>query len=119
MFTSNVLANISPQDFIYSDALNITCKEGSPLQEDIMYCVSKEYLLSDKALNEIYQEKVKNLGFLNRFKLKLEQRNWSNMKKENCNDVYSDMGGGREAPIEFLSCYSEENRNRIKFLEGK
>ena len=50
LISANVLA-LNPNDFVYKDALSIECKEGSPMQEDLMYCVSKYYLTSDKALN--------------------------------------------------------------------
>lgn len=107
---------VIPKDFLYSDALNVPCKVGSPIQEDLMYCVSRDYIESDEKLNTNYQNSLKKLNPIKKRKLKLEQKKWYKLKNRKCNNVYKNMNGGREAPIEFLSCHSEENTKRIQIL---
>lgn len=54
--------------------LKIECKEGSPMQEDLMYCVSKDYLESDRTLNINYKEKIKSLNTVKKQQLLISQR---------------------------------------------
>lgn len=84
-----------------------------------MYCVSREYIESDKILNKNYQNSLKNLSSTEKRKLNLEQKKWYKVKERKCNKVYKDMNGGREAPIEFLACHSKENTKRGQVLNNQ
>ena len=70
IISANVLA-VNPDDFVYKNALTVECKEGSLMQEDLMYCVSRYYLTSDHALNTTYKTQMNNLSSLKKLALKI------------------------------------------------
>ncbi|MFD1438835.1 DUF1311 domain-containing protein [Acinetobacter sp. ANC 4282] len=109
---------VIPEDFLYKDALKVKCKEGSPMQEDLMYCVSKDYLESDKFLNIKYKDKIKLMNKVKKKELLVSQRVWLKNRKNKCTAEYKEAEGGREAPIYLIDCYAQENHKRIKFLEN-
>lgn len=117
LISANVLA-LNPNDFVYKDALSIECKEGSPMQEDLMYCVSKYYLTSDKALNTTYKNRMNKLSSSKKIALKNSQRKWLNIRNKNCDEAYKQEMEGREAPINYLFCYAEQNEKRTIFLKN-
>lgn len=59
------------------------------------------------------------LKVIKKRKLNLEQKKWYKLKERKCNNVYENMSGGREAPIEFLSCHAEENTKRSQILNNQ
>lgn len=107
---------VVPEDFLYKDALKVKCKEGSPMQEDLMYCVSRDYLESDKLLNIIYKDKIKSMNMIKKKELLISQRAWLKNRKNKCTSEYKEAEEGREAPIYLIDCYAQENHKRIKFL---
>ncbi|MDM1263809.1 MULTISPECIES: lysozyme inhibitor LprI family protein [Acinetobacter] len=109
---------VTPEDFLYPDALEVECKDGSPMQEDLIYCVSKSYLDSDKKLNIEYKKRMKLLKGTKKEKLLESQRLWLKNRKYKCTCEYSAAEGGREAPIYLIDCYARENYKRVKFLEN-
>ncbi|WP_411684556.1 lysozyme inhibitor LprI family protein [Acinetobacter indicus] len=109
---------VTPEDFLYPDALEVECKDGSPMQEDLMYCVSRSYLDSDKKLNIEYKKRMKLLKGTEKEKLLESQRLWLKNRKYKCICEYSAAEGGREAPIYLIDCYARENYKRVKFLEN-
>lgn len=117
LISVNVLA-ITPDDFVYKNALSVECKEGSPMQEDLMYCVSRYYLTSDLALNTIYKTKINNLASSKKIVLTNSQRKWLNRRNKDCDEIYKEEIGGREAPINYLFCYAEQNEKRTLFLKN-
>ncbi|MCT8089369.1 DUF1311 domain-containing protein [Acinetobacter sp. ANC 4216] len=109
---------VIPEDFLYKDALKVKCKEGSPMQEDLMYCVSRDYLESDKILNINYKEKIKLMNKVKKKELLISQRVWLENRKNKCTAEYKEAEGGREAPIYLIDCYAQENHKRMKFLKN-
>jgi uncharacterized protein YecT (DUF1311 family) len=109
---------VSPEDFLYQDALKIQCKEGSPMQEDLMYCVSRSYLESDKKLNIEYRKRMKILKGIKKEKLLASQRLWLKNRKNKCNSEYAAAEEGREAPIYLIDCYAQENYQRVRFIKN-
>ena len=109
---------VIPEDFLYKDALKFKCKEGSPMQEDLMYCVSRDYLESDRFLNIKYKDKIKLMNKVKKKELLVSQRVWLKNRKNKCTAEYKEAEGGREAPIYLIDCYAQENHKRIKFLEN-
>ena len=117
LISANVSA-LNPDDFVYKNALSVECKEGSPMQEDLMYCVSSYYLTSDHTLNTTYKTKMNNLSPLKKVALKNSQRKWLNTRNKDCDAAYEEEIGGREAPINYLFCYAEQNEKRTLFLKN-
>ena len=109
---------VIPEDFLYKDALKVKCKEGSPMQEDLMYCISRDYLESDEFLNIIYKDKIKLINRVKKKELLISQKAWLKNRKNKCTAEYKEAEGGREAPIYLIDCYAQENHKRIKFLEN-
>ena len=118
LFISFNACAVIPEDFLYKDALKIECKEGSPMQEDLMYCVSKDYLESDRTLNINYKEKIKSLNTVKKQQLLISQRIWLKNRKGKCTSEYEEEKGGREAPIYLIDCYAQENYKQINFLKN-
>lgn len=109
---------VIPEDFLYKDALKVKCEEGSPMQDDLMYCISRDYLESDEFLNIIYKDKIKLINRIKKKELLISQRTWLKNRKNKCTAEYKEAEGGREAPIYLIDCYAQENHKRIKFLEN-
>lgn len=109
---------VIPEDFLYKDALKVKCEEGSPMQDDLMYCISRDYLESDESLNIIYKDKIKLINRIKKKELLISQRAWLKNRKNKCTAEYKEAEGGREAPIYLIDCYAQENHKRIKFLEN-
>ncbi|MFC6167528.1 lysozyme inhibitor LprI family protein [Acinetobacter terrestris] len=109
---------VIPEDFLYKDALKVKCKKGSPMQDDLMYCVSRDYLESDKLLNVEYKDKLKSMNMIKKKKILISQRAWLKNRKNKCTSEYKEAEEGREAPIYLIDCYAQENHKRIKFLEN-
>ncbi|TCM60277.1 uncharacterized protein YecT (DUF1311 family) [Acinetobacter calcoaceticus] len=116
VLSSKLYAN-SPTDFLYKNVLNVECKEGSPLQDDLMYCLSRYYLESDAELNKTYNNKINSLSHTKIKKLRESQRSWLKNKNIDCSDAYEAEKDGREAPINYLFCHAEANDKRVLFLE--
>lgn len=57
LFSSRLVFSIEPEDLLVSDALSKPCLSGS-VQEDLMSCVSKGYMLAQKKLNFNYKVSI-------------------------------------------------------------
>lgn len=117
LISINVLA-MTPDDFLYKDALSVECKVGSPMQEDLMYCVSRLYLESDHSLNITYKNSMKTLNSSKKSELKNNQKKWLSKRNKECDEAYKEEMEGREAPINYLFCYAEKNEKRTTFLKN-
>nr|WP_302052325.1 MULTISPECIES: lysozyme inhibitor LprI family protein [unclassified Acinetobacter] len=88
------------------------------MQEDLMYCVSRSYLESDKKLNIEYKKRMKILKGIKKERLLVSQRLWLKNRKNKCASEYTAAEGGREAPIYLIDCYAQENYKRVKFIKN-
>lgn len=109
---------VIPEDFLYKNSLNVVCKVGSPLQEDLIHCVSRAYLESDQKLNTEYKNKMRILDENRKSNLLKSQRIWLKSRKTKCDFEYKNAEGGREAEIYIIDCYAQENTKRINFLSS-
>ena len=74
LFSSRLVFSIEPEDLLVSDALSKPCLSGS-VQEDLMSCVSKGYMLAQKKLNFNYKVSIQQENQKIREYLILSQKN--------------------------------------------
>ena len=105
-----------PETVIDKDALNKPCNVNSIVQEDILVCFSKSYLLAQKELNNNYSiaQKQKNVNIRNY--LIHQQRQWNKNKFDECL-ILPEKEVGREGIFEYLQCATDAILKRNSYLK--
>lgn len=112
---SNLGFAIEPEDLLVNDALSKPCLSGSIIQDDLMLCASKSYILAQRKLNTNYKVSIKQENQKIRSYLISSQRRWNVSKFKQC---YSELNNGREGEINFIDCATKIINDRNDLLES-
>ena len=114
-FYSGLIFSIEPEDLLVSDALSKPCLSGSIQQEDLMSCVSKEYMLAQKKLNLNYNVSIQQENQKIREYLISSQKKWNISKFKQC---YPELENGQEGKVNFIDCATKAINERNDLLES-
>lgn len=96
-------------------AQSVEC--SSPIQQDLVACLSQRYDQADGQLNADYQALLAELDSNQSDQLRRTQRRWIEFRDEACELAYEDVSPGREAPIDRLVCLEEKSLLRTHLLK--
>ncbi len=113
LFSSRLVFSIEPEDLLVSDALSKPCLSGS-VQEDLMSCVSKGYMLAQKKLNFNYKVSIQQENQKIREYLISSQKKWNILKFKQC---YPELENGQEGKLNFIDCATKAINERNDLLE--
>ena len=113
LFSSRLVFSIEPEDLLVSDALSKPCLSGS-VQEDLMSCVSKGYILAQKKLNFNYKVSIQQENQKIREYLISSQKKWNISKFKQC---YPELENGQEGKLNFIDCATKAINERNDLLE--
>ena len=86
-------------------------------QADMNQCAADNYEISDKALNEVYQEVRQGLGDTAKAQLTTAEERWIVFRDAQCAFESSRYEGGSIAPLVQASCMEQITDNRIAELQ--
>jgi uncharacterized protein YecT (DUF1311 family) len=80
-------------------------------------CISQEYAVQDKKLNDVYKQLMNQLPEERKKILRDSQRAWISYTDKNC-DFYNDPDGGTMAALGAQECMLSSRASRAKELEN-
>lgn len=115
LFFSAESFSVEPEDLLITDASSKPCLSGSVKQEDLMVCVSKEYMLAQKKLNSHYKISIQQKNPQIREYLVSSQKKWNQSKFKKC---YPELDNGNEGEINFIDCATKVVNERNELFES-
>lgn len=101
---------------LYTDDYS-TCMELSGGNDfEMSVCISSEYAVQDKKLNEVYKKLMSQLSDQRKQALREAQRQWIVYTEKNC-AFYGDPDGGTMAQLSAQECMLSSRAERAKELE--
>lgn len=86
-------------------------------QTDMNQCAADNYTISDKALNQVYQDVRQDLGDTAKARLTTAEERWIVFRDAQCAFERSRVEGGSMAPLIQASCMEQITDNRIAELQ--
>lgn len=114
-----ILMSIAAPSFaenIYSDEYSSCMDKSEGINFEMSECISKEYDVQDKKLNEIYKKLMSQLSDQRKQALREAQRQWIVYTEKNC-EFYNDPDGGTMAQLSSQDCMLSSRAARVKELE--
>jgi uncharacterized protein YecT (DUF1311 family) len=111
-----LLATPSFAEDLYSQEYNSCIDQSGGNDFEMSECISKEYTIQDKKLNEVYKKLMSQLSDQRKQVLRDAQRQWIAYTEKNC-DFYDDPEGGSMARLSAQGCMLSSRAERAKELE--
>ncbi len=86
-------------------------------QQDMNQCAAENYAISDKALNQVYQEVRQDLGDQAKAQLTTAEERWIVFRDAQCTFESDRYEGGSIAPLIQATCMEQITDNRIAELQ--
>ena len=86
-------------------------------QQSMNQCAAENYAISDKALNQVYQEVIQGLDEAAKTQLTQAEQRWLVFRDAECNFESGRYEGGSIAPLIQASCLEQITDNRIAELQ--
>ena len=110
------LATTSFAENIYSDEYSSCIDQSGGNNFEMSECISKEYAIQDKKLNEVYKKLMSKLSDQRKQVLRDAQRQWIAYTEKNC-DFYNGPEGGSMAQLSAQECMLSSRAERAKEFE--
>lgn len=101
---------------LYSDEYSVCMDQSGGNNFEMSECISEEYAVQDKKLNEVYKKLMSQLSDHRKQALREAQRQWIVYTEKNC-DFYNDPDGGTMSQLGAQECMLSSRATRAKELE--
>jgi uncharacterized protein YecT (DUF1311 family) len=102
---------------LYSQEYSACIDQSGGNNFEMSECISQEYAVQDKKLNDVYKKLMNQLSEERKKVLRDAQRAWISYADKNC-DFYNDPEGGTMASLGAQECMLSSRASRARELEN-